>query len=91
MGNYLWKKTPIDVQWWTTICVHVIQKLQQYFAILQYPSIRNYYVVYYNNTRFKADEGIMDALIHLRKKGGAGGSKCQRVSPGDAALGYDLC
>ena len=24
-------------------------------------------------TRFKADEGIMDALVHLRKKRGAGG------------------
>ena len=24
-------------------------------------------------TRFKADEGIMDALAHLRKKRGAGG------------------
>ena len=25
------------------------------------------------STRFKADKGIMDALVHLRKKGGAGG------------------
>ena len=25
------------------------------------------------STRFKADEGIMDALVHLRKKRGAGG------------------
>ena len=43
------------------------------------------------STRFKADKGIMDALVHLRKKKGAGGSKCQRVSPGDAALGHALC
>ena len=26
-------------------------------------------------TRFKADKGIMDALVHLRKKRGAGGGK----------------
>ena len=25
------------------------------------------------STRFKADKGIMDALVRLRKKGGAGG------------------
>ena len=30
--------------------------------------------------RFKADKSIMDALVHLRKKRGAGGSNCQRVS-----------
>ena len=42
------------------------------------------------STRFKADEGIMDALVHLRKKRGAGGSNCRRVSPGDAALGHAL-
>ena len=46
--------------------------------------------------RFKADKGIMDALVHLRKKrgaggaGGAGGSNCRRVSPRDAALGPAL-
>ena len=43
------------------------------------------------STRSKADEGIMDALVHLRKKRGAGGSNCRRVSPGDAALGHALC
>ena len=40
--------------------------------------------------RFKADEDIMDALVHLRKKkgtGGAEGSNCPRASPGDVALG----
>ena len=44
------------------------------------------------STRFKADEGIMDALVHPRKKrgAGAGGSNCRRVSPGDAALGHAL-
>ena len=40
--------------------------------------------------RFKADEGIMDALVHLRKKKGAGGSNCRRVGPSDAALGHAL-
>ena len=42
------------------------------------------------STRFKADKSIMDALVHLRKKRGAGGSNCRRVSPGDAALGHAL-
>ena len=42
------------------------------------------------STRFKADKGIMDALVHLRKKRGAGGSNCRRVRPRDAALGYVL-
>ena len=41
------------------------------------------------STRFKADKGIMGALVHLRKKG-AGGSNCRRVSPCDAALRYAL-
>ena len=48
------------------------------------------------STRFKADKVIVDALVNLRKKkgagrGGAGGSNCQRVSPGDATLGHALC
>ena len=46
------------------------------------------------STRFKADQGIMDALVHLRGKGraeGWGGSNCRRVSARDAALGYALC
>ena len=45
------------------------------------------------STRFKVDEDIMDALVHLRKKrgaGGRGGSNCRRVSPRDAALGHAL-
>ena len=42
------------------------------------------------STRFKADEGIMGASVHLRKKRGAGGSNCRRVNPGDAALGHAL-
>ena len=42
------------------------------------------------STRFKADNSIMDALVHLRKKRGAGGSNCRKVSPRDAALGYVL-
>ena len=48
-------------------CIHVIQKL------LQYPAIRNYQYITDNNSRFKADKGMMDALVHLRKKRGAGG------------------
>ena len=42
------------------------------------------------STRFKADKGIMDALVHLGKKRGDGGSNCRRVSPQDAALGHVL-
>ena len=45
------------------------------------------------STRFKANKGIMDALVRLRNKrgargGAAGGSNCRRVSLRDAALGY---
>ena len=47
-------------------------------------------VIHVASTRFKADKGIMDALVHLRKRRGAGGSNCRRVSPRDAALGYAL-
>ena len=32
------------------------------------------------STRFKVDKGIMDALVHLRKKRGAGGSICRSQS-----------
>ena len=44
-------------------------------------------------TRFKADNGIMNALVHLRKKigQGDGGSNCRRVSPRDAASGHASC
>ena len=42
------------------------------------------------STHFKVDKGIMDALVHLRKKKGAGGSNCRRASPGDAALEHVL-
>ena len=41
------------------------------------------------STHFKTDKGILDALVHPRKKkgaGGRGGSNCQRVSPRDATL-----
>ena len=41
-------------------------------------------------SRFKVDRDIMDALVHLRKKNGAGGSNYRRVSPGDAAWRYAL-
>ena len=46
------------------------------------------------SARFKADKGIVDVLVHLRKKkgaGGAGGGNCWRVTPDDAALGNALC
>ena len=43
------------------------------------------------SARLKADKGIMDAMVHLRKKRRAGGSNFRRVSPGDATLGYALC
>ena len=48
-------------------------------------------VINVTSTRFKADKGNMDALVHLRKKRGAGGSNCRRVSPCDATLGHVLC
>ena len=44
-------------------------------------------------TRFKADKDIMNALVHTRKKtgAGAGGSSNQRrASPGDVALRHAL-
>ena len=41
-------------------------------------------------TLFKADKDIMDALVHLRKKKGAGERNCRRARPGDAALGHVL-
>ena len=48
-------------------------------------------VVNVASTRFKADKGVMDVLVHLRKKQGVGGSICRRVSPRDASLGHALC
>ena len=50
-------------------------------------SSKVYAVINVVSTRSKADKGIMDALVNLRKKRGAGGSNCRRVSPGDADLG----
>ena len=57
------------------------------------PLLFNIFVVAVINvasTRFKADKGIMEALVHLRKKTGAGRSNCRRVSPRDAAFGHAL-
>ena len=59
------------------------------------PLLFNIFAVVINvaSTRFKADKGIIDALVHLRKKRGvvgAGGSNYRRVSPRDAALGHAL-
>ena len=48
-------------------------------------------VIQVASARCKADKRIMDALVHLRNKRGAGGSDCRRVSPSDAALGHALC
>ena len=42
------------------------------------------------STKFKADKSIMNALVHPRKKRGAGGSNCRRINPRVAALGYAL-
>ena len=58
------------------------------------PLLYNVYfaaVINVASTRFKADKGIMDALVHPRKKRGTGGSNCRRISTRDAALGYALC
>ena len=40
------------------------------------------------STRFKADKGIMDALVHLRKKKGAGGRR--EATAGDSVLAPPL-
>ena len=42
------------------------------------------------SARFKTDKSIMDALVHLRKKmgAGAGGRNCRRLSLGDAPFGH---
>ena len=42
---------------------------------------------------FKTDKDTIGALVHLRKKkgaGGVGGSNCRRAGPGDATLGHAL-
>ena len=66
-------------------------------CVLAAPLFNIFFTAFINvaSTRFKAVKGIMDALVHLRKKGGregggAGGSNCRRVSPRDAALGHAL-
>ena len=43
-------------------------------------------------TRLKPNKDMMDALVHLRKKTGAGGggSNRRRASPGDIAVGHAL-
>ena len=45
------------------------------------------------STRFKADKGIMDALVRLREKRGRGGGGMQlpESQSGDATLGHALC
>ena len=41
------------------------------------------------STRFKADEGIMDALVHLREKRGAGGR--EEATAGESVLATWSC
>ena len=55
------------------------------------PSVQNFAaVINVACTRFKADKNIMDALVHLRKKTGAGRRNRRKVSPGDIAVGHAL-
>ena len=42
------------------------------------------------STRFKADEGIMDALVHLRKKSGAGAGGRGEATAGESVLATPL-
>ena len=44
-------------------------------------------VINLTDVRFKADNGIMDALVHLRKKTAAGE---EQPAERDVALGYDI-
>ena len=41
-------------------------------------------------TRFEADEDIMDALVGLRKKTGAGGNKGRKASPVDITMRHAI-
>ena len=43
------------------------------------------------STRYKADEGIMDALVHLRKKRGAGGRGGTTAEESDLATPLWVC
>ena len=79
----------------TTGCVLEVFAVGQYLrqGCVLAPLLFNTFfaaVINLASTRFKADKGIMDALVHLRKKRGAGGSNCRKVSPRDAALGFAL-
>ena len=85
----VWLDDRVCLRWFT-----VEQGLRQGCVLALLPfNIFFAAVINLASTRFKADKGIMDALVHLRKKrgaGGAGGSNCRRVSPHDAALGCVL-
>ena len=56
------------------------------------PPVKIFFAAVINVThaRFKADNDIMDALVHLRKKTGAEGRNQRRASPGDVSLGHAL-
>ena len=47
-------------------------------------------VIHVAYTRFEADKDIMDALVGLRKKTGAGGNNGRRASPGDFTMGHAI-
>ena len=64
-------------------------------CVLAPPLFKIFFAVVINvaSMRFKADKGIVDALVHLRKKkggGGAGRSNCRRACPRDAAVAHVL-
>ena len=47
-------------------------------------------VIHVAYTRFEADQGIMDALVGLRKKAGTGGTNGRRACPGDVIMGHAI-
>ena len=88
-------------------CVRLDDKVcSRWFAVEQgfcqgcilVPLLFNMFVAAVVNTAFtsfEANVGIMDALVHLRKKKGGGGAggrgEATAGESGDAALGHALC
>ena len=72
----------------------VEQGLRQGYVLV--PLLRNIFfaaVIHVAYTRFEADEDIMDALVGLRKKTGAGrpgGNNGRRANPGDVTMGHAI-